>query len=182
MDPLAPLRYNILVAPSPAPHRRLAALVALGLTALPAACARDRQATPRDVAEASVEAMIKGDIDLTRALLAPPDLLRERLECPPGGNDIVTQLIDDAPLVAERVRLTREALAGAKGTLREFDRAGSRDYVIPAGEPFRGCTTATELHLHDAEVVVRLTRAGRPSDDRQTLHLVELDGRWYLLE
>lgn len=184
MDPRRPVRYKRHVAPSPAIpfQRHLAALAVLSALAAVGACQRERQGSPRAVAEASVKAMASGDVELTRALLPPPELLRERLDCPPGGNDIVSQLIDAAPLVAERVRLTREALAGTRAVLREFDPTGGRDIVVAPGELFRGCTVREPLHLNDAAVVVRLTRAGRSQDDRQTLRTIELDGRWYLLE
>jgi hypothetical protein len=131
-------------------------------------------ATPEAAVRAMSDAVVRGDMAGVKRALVAPGRLRAALSCT-GHDNVITTLeasldaLHDAP----------EVIQGVTVETRSIEETGHRS--LAKGDLYRGCTATEPFEVRMLAVDKRTGKGGAYDDSEETMDVVRLDGRWYLM-
>ncbi len=132
--------------------------------------------SPRATADQLLRAFRERSAQIALALLPPDDLLKKSFDCP---NDELVSAVK-----ARRDRAPKDFGEVPKDMTIEigtFDKSGSGDSQLRAGDPFQGCKAKGLINVHTSKVDLRLTKDGKTEFDSETWTFLKFgdDAKWY---
>ena len=158
-------------------------ILAVGLVACskkdaPKAAATVNMETPRGTADGLVLAFQERSAARALSTLPPDDVIKKNFDCP---NDELVRIVK-----ARRDIAPKNFAEGPKDMavdIGAFDKSGSTDQQLRAGDIYEGCKAKGLVSIHNAKIDLRVTKDGQTNFEESTWTFIRFgdEPKWYYL-
>jgi hypothetical protein len=134
--------------------------------------------TPRGTADGLILAFQERSPQVALSTLPPDEVIRKNFDCP---NDELVRIVKSRRDIAPKN--FGEVPKGMTIDIGAFDKSGSSDQQLRAGDVYEGCKAKELVSVHNAKIDLRVTGDGKTKFEESTWTFMKFgdEPKWYYL-